>query len=259
MKALFKGTIQLALLSIAAKVYKATNDEGGVKFRKLHNKCLTPINQIRICRKCGEQEIEWNDLVDGYDAGGEFIVFTEEEIKSLSEDGGKTIKIKECVPANKIQDVMMDAFYYVAPDKGFERIYNLLLEAMRSTNLCLVGSWFFRGKEYNVCISAHEGVLLMATLRYVDEVNKISEIPSIESLKKEIPTGDEIGLGIELLKKYTKEEFKIPDSSSFMIKFQTLMNQKTLGGIAPVQVVETQTVNKAKSIMDDLKASLQIA
>ena len=55
---------------------------------------------------------------------------TDDELKALEGDASKTIDIEEFVPLAKVDPVYFEKAYYLGPDKGGEKAYRLLTDAM---------------------------------------------------------------------------------------------------------------------------------
>src|SRR5258706_15726671 len=76
----------------------------------------------------------------------------------------------------------MDKVYFMGPDKGGDRAFTLLGEALKKTRKVAIGQWAARGKQYLVMIRPLGRGLAMEQLRYANEVRSIDEVP--------IPKGD---------------------------------------------------------------------
>src|SRR5205823_5236816 len=82
----------------------------------------------------------------------------------------------------KIDPVYFDKPYYLGPEKGADRAYRLLAEAMRRSGRTALARYAARGKQYLVQIRPlPEGGLVMQTLLYADEVRPCSEVESEKS------------------------------------------------------------------------------
>ena len=71
-------------------------------------------------------------MVKGYEyAKGQYVLFTEEELKALNPEPTNAIEIPEFVPLDQVDPVYYEKSFYLGPDKGGDRPYRLLAEAMR--------------------------------------------------------------------------------------------------------------------------------
>ena len=100
--------------------------------------------------------------------------------------------------------VYFDGAYYLGPDKGGEKAYKLINEAMKQTGRAALAKWAARGKQYLVLIRPVGNGLVMQQLLYKDEVRPISEVP-IEDGELE---GQELKLAVQLIEQIANDEFK---------------------------------------------------
>ena len=92
-------------------------------------------------------------MVKGYEfSKDQYVAFTAEELKAMEEQAQKAIEITEFVPASAVDPVFFDKAYYLGPEKGGEKAYKLLVEAMRQTGKTALAKWAARGKQYLVMI-----------------------------------------------------------------------------------------------------------
>src|SRR5260370_17764502 len=71
----------------------------------------------------------------------------------------------------------MDKVYFMGPDKGGDRAFTLLGEALKKTRKVAIGQWAARGKQYLVMIRPLGRGLAMEQLRYANEGRSIDEVP----------------------------------------------------------------------------------
>ena len=137
-RAISSGTISFGLVSIPIKLYTAASS-GGIAFNFLHNRCGSRMKQQQLCPVC-EEVVQRSDLVRGYEfAKNQYVRFEDDELKALEEETSKVIELEEFVPLEKVDPVYFEKTYYLGPDKGGEKAYRLLADAMTESNLR--GSW----------------------------------------------------------------------------------------------------------------------
>ncbi len=168
------ATISFGLVTVPIRLYAASESQAAVSFNLLHEKCKSRLKQQYICPK-DEEIVTRDQMVKGYEfAKDQYVVFTEDEIKSMAEEASKTIEITEFVPLAKVDPIYFEGAYYLGPDKGGEKAYRLLTEAMRQTGRCALAKWAARGKQYLTLMRPIEGGLIMQVLNYADEVRPFS-------------------------------------------------------------------------------------
>ena len=128
------ATISFGLVSIPVKLYSATQPSAGVSFNLLHAKCGTRVKQQYICPHDNNELVPREDMVKGYEIQkDQYVTFTPDELKSLEERATETIDIAQFVPVSSIDPVYFDKPYYLSAEKGGEKAYMLLAEAMRES------------------------------------------------------------------------------------------------------------------------------
>jgi DNA end-binding protein Ku len=128
-RSLGSGTISFGLVSIPVKLYPAASSQS-VSFNLLHAKCGNRIRQQRFCPVCNEV-VEREGLVKGYEfAKDQYVKVSDEELEALEGEASKAIEISEFVPLSKVDPVFFEKSYYLGPDKGGEKAYRLLSDAM---------------------------------------------------------------------------------------------------------------------------------
>jgi len=197
------GTLSFGMVSIPIRMYAAGESAAAVSFNLLHGKCRSRLKQQYVCPKDNEI-VPRDQMVKGYEFSKEqYVTFTEEELKAMAEESQKAIEITEFVPASTVDPVYFDGAYYLGPEKGGEKAYKLLNEAMKLTGRAALAKWAARGKQYLVMIRPVEKGLVMQQLLYKDEVRTIAEVP-IEDAELREP---ELKLAVQLVEQISSDEF----------------------------------------------------
>lgn len=246
------GTISFGLVSIPIRLYTATSS-GGVSFNLLHAKCGNRIKQQQTCPVCSET-LDRTSLVKGYEfAKGQYVRFTDAELKSLEAEVSRTIDIAEFVPLPKVDPIYFEKTYYLGPDKGGEKAYRLLADAMAKTDRVALAKFVMRGKESLVLIRPAQDGLMLHTMYFTDEVRAFGEIDKGHSAK--IKEG-ELDLALRLIDELSNDEFKPEDyQDEYRLRVLDLVDLKVEGkevtAVGP-QVQRAQVID----LMEALKESL---
>src|SRR5436190_2224728 len=148
-----------------------------VSFNWLHKTDGSRLKQQYFCPKDGEV-VDKEGMIKGYEfSKGQYVKFTAEELKALDERGTGAIDVKEFLPAEQVDRIFLEKTYFLGPDKGGERAYRLLAEALKKTGRVVIGQYAARGKGYLIMIRPIGGRLAMEQLRYADELRSIDEVP----------------------------------------------------------------------------------
>ena len=246
------GTISFGLVSIPVKMFSAAGS-AGIAFNQIHPKCGGRIRQQLICPTCNEV-VERTALVKGYEfAKDQYVQFTEDELKALEGEASRMIDITEFVPLSKVDPIYFEKTYYLGPDKGGEKAYRLLSEAMSKSGRVALAKFVMRGKENLVLIRAAQEGLMLHTMYYADEVRDFGEVDKGEDAK--VKPG-ELELAQRLVAELSADAFR-PDqySDEYRTRVLEVVESKVEGrevtSLAP-QAQRTQVID----LMDALKQSL---
>lgn len=169
------GTISFGLVSIPFKLYTAVSPQS-VSFNQLHRKCGGRIRQQLYC-PVDDEIVQRTDLVKGYEyQKDKYVQFTDEELKKLEAERTDRVDIVEFVPEDTVDLLYVEKSYFIGPDKGGDRAYRLLSDAMTRMNRIAVGRLGTRGKEQLVLLRPYQGGLLLHHVYYADEVRSFDEV-----------------------------------------------------------------------------------
>ena len=246
------ATISFGLVSIPVKLYTSSESAGDIHFNMLHDADGARLKQQYICTQCNEI-VDRDHTVKGYEhAKGQYVVFSNEELKALDAVATGAIAIEEFVPAVAVDPVWVDKSYYLGPDKGGERAYRLLHDAMLDTGLVGVASYSARGKSYIVALRPHQNGLIMHQLRYAEEVKPWAEVP-MPDLPELKPA--ELGLAKQIIQQIAHETF---DPNQYKDEVQTRMRELIARKVEgqEITVVPEAPSGRVIDLMEALKASL---
>jgi len=255
-RATSSGTISFGLVSIPVKFYTAASSEQA-SFNMLHKKCGGRVKQQYICPTDNNEIVERTEMVKGYEyARGQYVTFTDEEIKALEAERSNSIEIAEFVPLSSVDFVSVEKTYYLGPDKGGDKAYRLLSESMTKKEMVAVGRWASRGKEQLVLIRPYgkDGIILHQ-LYYATEVRAFDEIDTGATFTF---SDKEHDLAEKLIEQLTSDSFE-PDkySDSYSERVDTAVQQKVEGKeitVAP-EAPKAQIIDLFEALKKSLSAT----
>ena len=170
-RSIWKGAISFGLVNIPVELHTAVRSEARISFRQLHKKDLSPIKYDRVCAK-EEKSVPFDEIVKGYEySKGKFVVLDDEDFKAASIESSKTIDIQDFVKADEVDPRYFESPYYLLPQKGGDKAYALLREAIRSTGMVGIGMVTMRSNsQHLVAIKVIDNALVMEIMRYADEL-----------------------------------------------------------------------------------------
>jgi DNA end-binding protein Ku len=251
-RAIWKGAISFGMVSIPVKLYTAT-EQKDVRFRLLHKKDGAPIVEKRFCT-LEDKEVAWEDLARGFEVSkGEFVVLDPEEIEAVEPESASTIEIGDFVELEEIDPIYFEKSYYLGPDKGGEKAYRLLADAMAKADRVALATFVMRGKESLVLIRPADKGLMLHTMYFADEVRDFGEVEKGEGAK--IREG-ELELAEKLIAELTHDEFK-PEQykDEYRQRVLDLVNTKVEGKEITTAAAPAERA-QVIDLMDALKQSL---
>ncbi len=252
-RALGSATIAFGLVSIPVKLYSAAESAATVRFNQIDKRDGSRVRQQLISEKSGEI-VPKDEIVKGYEfAKGQYVLFTPDELKALEVAATYTIDIDEFVPDGTVDRIYFDKAYYLGPDKGGARAYQLLAHALKETRRVAIGRYAARGRQHLILVRPFESGLMLEQLHYADEIRAFSEVPIDEVEVKPA----ELKLATQLIEQGASEQFD-PSAYRDDVRDQImgLIERKIEGediSIAPTE----QPEHKIIDIMEALKASLE--
>jgi len=254
-KSIWNGSISFGLVNIPVKVYTATVSKE-ISFKSL-DKEGHPIHYKRWCPICN-REVEWNEIKKGYKISKDkYVIIEKSDLEKIRLKTTKAIEIIEFVDASQIDPLFYEKAYYVVPEETGKKAYVLFVEALRLTNKVAIGKVVMKNKEYLVALRAYKKGLVMHVLHYIGEVKNIEELEEIKHL---VPVREEeLKLAQALIQKLTEKEFDISKfKDSYTEALKKLIKAK-VEGKEIVEVEEEKKEEKEKSLVEALKASVEIA
>ena len=170
-RAIWSGSISFGVVSIPGKLYGATESKD-ISFHLVHATCGTRLKQVRWC-PTDEVEVPWSETVRGYEyAKDEYVTLTDEDFEKLPLPSRHVIDLTAFVKATEIDPVYYERSYFLTPDERAEKAYALLLQALDKKGLTALATITIRKKEQLCALRPRDGVVMLETLYYPDEVRR---------------------------------------------------------------------------------------
>jgi DNA end-binding protein Ku len=169
MRAIWKGAVSFGLVSIAVRLYSAT-EEKDIRFHQVHRTDGGRIRYKRVCSVCGE-EVSYDDIAKGYDlGGGELVVLTDDDFADLPLTTSHAIEVLEFVPAEQVDPILYAKAYYLEPEDTAAKPYVLLRDALAGVDRVAIVKVALRQREQLATLRVRDDVLVLNTMLWPDEI-----------------------------------------------------------------------------------------
>jgi DNA end-binding protein Ku len=180
---IWSGTISFGLVSVPVKMYSATESKE-LRFHFLHKDDLEPIGYDKVRKDTGER-VDPDKIVRGFEVEkGRYVELTEEDLDRLDIELTHSIDICDFVDIDEIDPIYFRKAYYLLPEEGAERPYRLLLAALEETGTVGIAKVVIRNKQHLAALRPWEGVLLLETMYFADEIRKPEPVDGKVELRK---------------------------------------------------------------------------
>src|SRR5215210_6873046 len=171
MRPIWSGTISFGLVSVPVRMFPATESKE-LRFHFLHKEDLTPIAYEKV-RRDDRQPVDADEIVRGFEIEkGRYVPLDDEDLDRLDIELTHSIDICDFVDLDEIDTVFFRKAYYLLPADGVEKPYRLLVRALEETSKIGIAKVVIRNKQHLAAVRPYEGLLLLETMYYADEVRK---------------------------------------------------------------------------------------
>jgi DNA end-binding protein Ku len=252
MHALWSGSVSFGLITIPVTLYSASKARA-LDFHLLRKKDLAPISFKRVASTTGE-EVPFDEIVKGFEfAENKFVILEPEDFKRASPEVSERIDIDSFVDADSVDAKYFEKPYFLEPDKGADKAYVLLREALAQEKKIAVARMVFREREDLVVVKPDGDLLMLIQLRYDDEIRNADElkIPKGAAVSKK-----EVEMAIDLIDKMKGKFTPHSLHDSYAEKLMKIIKAKAKG--EKLQALPEQPkATEPQDLVAQLKASLE--
>jgi DNA end-binding protein Ku len=189
------------------------------------------------------------DIVHGFEYEKDrYVPFEPEELAKIAPRSSPDMQIVEFVKFSDVDPVYLETSYYVIPDKGGEKPYELLFEALKKSGYAAIGEFVMHRRDQIMILRPGKHGLIGHTMFYEDEVKRDNEYHVAHGLT----SGKEMDLATKLVEalagKFEPEKFK----DQYRERLRQAIAQKVESGA----VTESETPAKGAPVVD-IMAALQ--
>jgi DNA end-binding protein Ku len=252
----WSGSIQISLVSIAVKIFPATNPGKQIEFHQIDRKTHKRVHHQNVDES---GEVGKADIVKGFEyAKDKYIEIDPEELKALRLPTATTMPIKQFVKVEELPPGLFDRPYFVVPNDDVQaKALSIMRKALAQTTTFGIGEIAFSGREHLVAIGApldsKQKGLMLYTLRYEEELRNPKSL--LAGVKEAYVDSDELSLAKQLINGKMSRFDLSTYKNDYEAAVKKLVDAKRKGKPLPVPEPEA-TATKVISIMDALRSSL---
>ena len=256
-RAIWSGSISFGLLNVPVRLYSAVSKQT-VRFRELREGDGSRVKHKRVAESDGK-EVPYEKIVKGYEyAPDQYVVLSRDELSELEPQRSRAIEIQDFVDLDEIDPIYFEQPYYLGPDKGAERAYALLVQAMKDARKVAVARFVLRNKEHLAAIRPMGDVLTLTTMRFHDEVSSPQDLDGevFEEAKPKKPEKRELEMATQLIESLTSDFDPDKYRDEYREELLDLLERKAEGKEVVSAPTEEPKPTKAPDLMAALEESL---
>ena len=174
-RAIWSGSISFGLVNVPVRMFSAI-DENDLRFHLIHEPDSSRIGYQKICKN-EEKPVPEDEIVKAFEfEKDEYVVLDDEDFAAARIEGVKTIEISDFVPYDEIDPIYFERTYFLGPQKGGEKVYVLLRNAMEKSGLAAIAKYVMRDRQNLGCLRVREGTLTLEKMFFHDEIRPVEEI-----------------------------------------------------------------------------------
>jgi DNA end-binding protein Ku len=254
-RAIWSGAISFGLLNVPVKLYSAVSKQT-VRFRELREEDGSRVRHKRVAEEDGE-EVPYDKIVKGYEITPDnYVIMSRDELSEIDPEKTRAIEIKDFVDLDDIDPIYFEHPYYLGPDKGAERAYALLVQAMEEQRKVAIARFVLRNKEHLAAIRPMGDALTMATMRFHDEVVSPDDLEEVLPEKQEKIEKRELDMAKQLIDSLSTDFEPDRYEDEYRDKLLALIERKAQGEDIVSAPTEEPKPTKAPDLMAALEESL---
>ena len=251
MRAIWSGSIGFGLVNIPVKLYSGSQPREGLDLDMLHKGDLSPIRYARICREDGK-EIPYDEVVKGYEyKKGDYIVLTQDDFKKADVHETKTIDIKQFADEDEIDSRYYERPYYLEPEKGAERAYALLRDALERSGKVALAKYAMRGRDNMGAVKPLGNALILVQMRFPADLRNGSDL----NFPTQKAKAEELKMALALISQLDKPFMAEDWHDTYTEELEEVIEEKAKGH-KPKTHGKAPKDTDVKDLMATLKASL---
>lgn len=255
----WSGSLSFGLVNVPVGLVPATEDHT-IHFHQFESGTADRIRLRKVNERTG-REVAGDRIVKGFDLGtGESVIVEPDELDAVAPERSRTLEITDFVELADIDPIYFRSSYYLAPrDDGALSAYRLLARAMEQSARIGIAPLVMRGKEYLCAVRARDGVLVLETLYFDDEIRPPDDmLPAVKgvddarALRSPAAKGRDLTLAVQLVESMTTEWDPTRYHDTYRREVEALIEDKRRG-----RAIVTSEPEETVADVIDLRAALE--
>ncbi len=249
---IWKGSISFGLLNIPVTLQTADQDKE-IHFSMLDKKDLSRISYKKFSAQTGK-EVPYDRIVKGFEyEKGHFVVMNETDFKKANVKATQTIDIEDFVLLSDVDPLLFERPYYLAPQKGAEKGYYLLREALKKSKKVAIAKIVIRVKQHLVMLMPRGEYIVLEILRFSHQIKEASEVDYLKEANKRISFSPrELKMAEELIEGMTAKWSPDKYKDTYYQDMMKLIKQRVRQGKGQIvqEVVKEEPIKSTSNVVD---------
>jgi DNA end-binding protein Ku len=256
MAAIWTGALSFGLVNIPVSLASAVRAAERTSFRMLHKEDLTPIKFERVCPR-DEEVVPWNEIVKGFEyAKDKYVVVTPDDLARVRTPSSRAVEMTDFVKSDEIDSRYFDTPYYLVPQKGGEKAYALLREALANTGMVGIGKLTLRQKEHLVAVRPQGDALVLEIMRFEHELVDPDALQFPDTAQQNVRP-QELAMAEQLIGNLAEPFDPSKYRDEYEEKLHALLKAKLKGKKLPDEVTEKREKTRVIDLVARLQESLE--
>ena len=255
MAIIWKGALAFGLVNIPVELRPAVRSAEKLTFRQLDAKHHKPIRMERVSTVDGKA-VEWDDIVKGYEiTRGKYVIVDDADFASAAVKMSRVLEMTDFVPADSIDPRFFDSPYFLLPQKGGEKAYVLLRDALAESGKVGIGTFALRQKQHLAAVKPTGDALVLELMRFEEEL--------VDPGTLHFPTASEAkvrpqerAMAIQLIESLADAFDPSKYKDEYQDKLKAIIKAKAKGKPLPVDDDEDREHTKVVDLVARLQESL---
>ncbi len=198
-RAIWSGNISFGLVNAPVRMYAAV-DEHDLELHLVHVSDGSPIGYRKYCKK-EDKAVPEDEIAKAFDTGRKLVLLDDDDFAAAQGELYKAIEILDFVPYEQIDPIYFERSYYLGPQDGGEKVYELLVEAMEQAELAALARYVFHDRERLGCLRVRDRVLVLERMYFADEIRPHGDVRP----RKRKVDREELELALALIERITSD------------------------------------------------------